>query len=239
MNLHDALEHLKAHRLFKQMERRAETGGDYSIDTALEVVQEIGRQRTPRFTVDADNRFAFVNFIKWLHGDVTMQALDPTTGETVQGNLYSGIYIAGGTGTGKTWCTEIMLEYAKLFKFPIKYGEKDGKLIWADFRADDIAAHYLEEVSVSYYKDLSALCIQDLGSEQGEAVAMGNRLNVLRSLLEWRGDRADKITLITSNYSMKNPMMAKQYGERVMSRLCEMCNYFEIKGRDRRKARIG
>ena len=237
INLQSALEHVKTHRCFQTVRRCKYTNGDYSTDAALAIVQEIGKQRTSRFTIDTDNRFAYENFIKWLHGDETMQALDPWTGEVVKGNLNAGIYIAGGTGTGKTWCTEIMRAYAVLFKFAIMYGDQQGTLVWRDARADDIAEHYVAETDIAPYKEVSALCIQDLGSEQSEAVAMGNRLNVLRTLLESRGDRANCLTLITSNHSMKNPLMAKQYGDRVMSRLSEMCNYFEIKGKDRRRNR--
>ena len=64
---------------------------------------------------------------------------------------------------------------------------------------------------------------------------MGNRINVLRQILEYRGDQTDKITLITSNLPMNHKRFIDRYEDRVSSRLNEMCNYFEIKGKDRRK----
>lgn len=235
MNLQSAIEHIKAHQFFHGVRRYRETGGDYNTATAMAIVEGLGRQRTPFFVIDKENRFAYENFIKWLHGDETMQALDPQTGAVIKGNLCGGIYIAGGTGTGKTWCTEIMRAYANIFRFPILYGQSEGVILWQNVRADDITAHFLATTEIIAYKEAAALCVQDLGCETSEAVAMGNRQNVMRTLLEYRGDRNDQITLITSNYSLKNPIMAQQYGERAMSRLVEMCNYFEIRGRDRRR----
>ncbi len=53
--------------------------------------------------------------------------------------------------------------------------------------------------------------------------------------LEYRGDRTDQLTLITSNLPMNHKRFVERYDDRVASRLNEMCNYFEIKGKDRRK----
>ena len=64
---------------------------------------------------------------------------------------------------------------------------------------------------------------------------MGNKLEVLRTLIESRGDRTDAMTLFTSNFPMSHKSIIDRYGDRVASRLVEMCNYMEIKGKDRRK----
>lgn len=235
MTMASALAQAQKERMFSGMTRRRAVAEDYSVDAALEIVMALGRQRTPRFVIDQHNRFAYENFVKWLHGDPTMQAIDPNTGKAVQGDFYRGIYIAGGTGTGKSWCMEIMAKYASLFKFPIAYGGQGGTLVWKTARAEDIVADFTRTTGIAPYKEVGALCIQDLGSEPAESVAMGNRIAVLRTLLEYRGDRSDCLTLITSNYSIKSAMLTKIYGERVASRLDEMCNYFEIRGEDRRK----
>ena len=81
------------------------------------------------------------------------------------------------------------------------------------------------------------ICIQDLGSEQMESLYMGNRENVIRRMIEYRGDRTDMLTLITSNLPMAHQKLEEKYGDRVVSRLNEMCNYLEIKGKDRRMLR--
>ena len=59
----------------------------------------------------------------------------------------------------------------------------------------------------------------------------------MRSLIEYRGDRSDCLTLITSNLKLGGDKLLNRYGDRVASRLSEMCNYFEIRGADRRKWR--
>ena len=117
-------------------------------------------------------------------------------------------------GSGKSWCLEVMLAYADLFRFKIKYGGDDARIWWRIARADEIVARFVETTSIDEYKKAKLLCIQDFGAEQLEAVAMGNRMNVLRTLLEYRGDRSDCLTMITSNYSLKNPTLTESYGER-------------------------
>ncbi|MCM1168817.1 MAG: hypothetical protein NC324_02660 [Bacteroides sp.] len=205
------------------------------MEESLKLVQEIGRQRNPRFVIDDDNRFAYENFIKWVHGDPTMKALHPETNKVIPADAYKGIYIAGNTGSGKSWAMEVMAVYASVMRFLIQYGEEKCCVGWRIARADEIVSRFVEETTIEGFIKCRMLCIQDLGSEPLEAVSMGNRMNVMRSLIESRGDRRDCLTLITSNYSLRNPALTEYYGERVSSRLVGMCNYLEIKGKDRRK----
>ena len=64
---------------------------------------------------------------------------------------------------------------------------------------------------------------------------MGNRRKVLRSIIEQRADRADRMTLITSNYPPDAEEIVQIYGYRVMSRIKQMCNVICLPGQDRRK----
>lgn len=207
----------------------------FEMSECLKLVEAIGKQRNQRFVIDEENRFAYENFIKWLHCDPTMKALHPETGDVIPGNLYRGIYIAGNTGSGKSWAMEVMQAYTMALRFLIQYGEEKTYLGWRIMRADEIVSHFVDNTTISDLIKIKILCIQDFGSEPLEAVSMGNRMNVLRSLLESRGDRSDCLTLVTSNFSLRNPTLTEYYGERVTSRLVGMCNYFEIKGKDRRK----
>ncbi len=211
-----------------------------NIQNELRVLEAIGKMRSPKFVIDDDNRFAYENFIKWLRGDKTMQALNPNTGEVIQGDLNRGIYIAGSTGSGKSWCLEIMQEYAQVLRLPIEFsGEEDTKpLIWNACRADEICREYAEEGDIQKYKTRPILAIQDFGQEPQETLYMGNRLNVLRQLIEYRGDQDGQLTIITSNLKLSGKKLEERYSDRVQSRLFEMCNYFEIKGKDRRKNQL-
>lgn len=207
----------------------------FTIEDCLGLVDRIGKARDQKFVIDSENIFAYENFIKWLHADPTMLALDPVTKEMIPGDLNKGIYIGGNTGTGKSWCCDIMRAYADLFSFKVKIGDRTRRIFWSTARAEEIVSEFVAKTNIEQYKNAPMLCVQDFGSEPAEALAMGNRQNVLRILLEHRADQTDEFTFITSNFSMCNPQLAAVYGDRVASRLYGMCNYFEIKGKDRRK----
>lgn len=212
---------------------------DYDLGNALDVVTTIGKARNHRFVIDEENRFAYVNFIKWLHADPSMQAIDPASGEITAGDLKKGIYLAGNTGTGKSWCLDIMLVYARIWELEIHFSDDKypRPLSWPAYRADDICHEYANTGQVHSLRGYPILGIHDLGQEPRETLYMGNRQNVLGQILESRGDRDDLITLITSNLRLSGELLRSSYGDRVQSRLVEMCNYLEIKGKDRRLAR--
>lgn len=209
---------------------------DYDMQESLAIVEAIGKSRNPAFVIDDENRFTYENMIRWCHCDTKMQAIDPVTKKVIPGGLKKGIYIAGNTGTGKSWCLEVMAAYAMAFGFVITLGETEKRMLyWDNVRADDICEEYAANGTFQNYKTSKIYGIQDLGSEPAESVYMGNRIEVLRQLLEYRGDRTDQVTLFTSNLPMNHKILVDRYGDRVSSRLSAMCNYFEIRGKDRRK----
>lgn len=232
VELKDILKEIKTRGLFASIKR---TRYDYDLDKAMAVVMQIGRARTPRFVIDDANRFAYENFVKWVMGDPSMRALDPVTKQPTQGRLTAGIYVAGGTGTGKSWLLEIMSALCLIDEPRITFGDNSRPLRWTNYRADTICDDYTAKGDIARYKTMQVIGIQDLGSEPPEGMYMGNRLPVLGSIIESRGDRADQLTLITSNLPLGNGKLKERYGDRVASRLIQMCNYFEIRGADRRR----
>lgn len=235
VNIDAAMEELDKTGSFATFLRYPER--EYDMNNALELVTRIGKKRSPRFVIDDDNRLAYENFIKWLHCDESMMSIDPITNKLVKGNLKGGIYIAGGTGAGKSWCLEIMLSYARIWNFKVQFplDANPRPLQWEIHRADDIAIQFARVGEVMRFRGLETLGIQDLGQEPKEAMYMGNRLNVLQQVLECRGDNKSLVTLITSNYAMGGKALQEAYGDRVRSRLIESCNYLVIKGKDRRE----
>ena len=209
----------------------------YDVEEALKIVEAIGKSRNPKFVIDDENRFTYENFIKWCHCDPTMKCLNPETNTVASGRLKRGIYIAGNTGSGKSWCLEIMLAYCAAFGFKIQFASDNNPrpLWWKITRADAICDTFMESGSIQTLKKFPMLGIQDFGSEQQETMYMGNRVDVVGNLIEYRGDISDEVTLITSNMSINGDKLKQRYGDRVSSRLVEMCNYFVIKGKDRRK----
>ena len=225
---------------FAKMTRFQYTSGNYDIENALKIVEAIGKTRKRNFVIDNDNRFAYENFIKWCHCDPTMKQIHPDTGEIVPGNLYSGIYIGGTTGSGKSWCLEIMRAYAAALNFKISFPktwEKDETrvLSWRIVRADEVCDTFADSGKMQEFKTCQILAIQDMGQEQEESLYMGNRVDAIRQLIEYRGDLDNQITLITSNLQMSGDRLLARYGDRVASRLRQMCNNLVIKGKDRRK----
>ncbi len=226
------LEDIKVGTLFPKIHRQK---FNYNIEKAREIVLAIGRAREANFAIDSTNIFAYDNFIKWLMGDPTMEALDPDTRLPVPGRLSDGIYVAGGTGTGKSWLLEIMAALCLIDKPVLLIGEEKRPLRWQNYRTDLICDEFTASGTVERFKQATVLGIQDLGSEPRESLYMGNRVPVLRSIIESRGDRTDCITMISSNYPINHPALEEIYGSRAVSRLASMCNYFEIRGDDRRK----
>ncbi len=209
---------------------------DYNMEEEMQIIEAIGKSRTPYFVIDDENRFTYENFIKWAHGDVTMKCIDPISRQIVPGRLNRGIYIAGNTGSGKSWCLEIMHAYCAAWNFKVLWGDdtEPRPLWWRTVRADALCDVWAEKGSIMEYKKQAMLGIQDFGNEPQESLYMGNRLDVVRNLIEYRGDKQDEMTFITSNLRISGDILKERYGDRVASRLSEMCNYFEIKGKDRR-----
>lgn len=232
IDISNILNEIKQRGLFQGVRR---VRYDYDPELALEVVLQIGRSRNPAFVIDNENRFAYENVIRWVMGDPSMLALDPTTKLPVDGRLEAGIYVAGNTGTGKSWLLEIMSAFCLVDNPRVTIGENTRPLRWVNFRTDYLCDEYATKGDISRYKSMPIIGLQDLGSEPRESLYMGNRLCVLGSVLESRGDRTDLITLISSNLPISHQRLEDTYGSRVTSRLRQMCNYFEIRGRDRRK----
>ena len=191
---------------------------------------------TMDFVIDKDNEFVYRNLVKWIHGDRTMQAINPVTKEIVRANMKAGLYIAGPSGTGKTMCLNIIRDYSQIIgaKVMIKPFEEKTSLVWKNYNASEISQEFLTKGDISDIEKHRVLCIQDFGCEPENVVYMGNKVNVLRNLIERRGDTKNRFTLITSNLPISHEYTKTRYEERVVSRLCQMCNYFELKGKDRR-----
>ena len=207
---------------------------DITCEESLYIIEETGKARTPKFTIDDENRFTYTNVLKWANGDKTAQALNPETRAKEAANMKAGIYIAGNTGSGKTWCLELLREYIAATSMKIVLNGDETPFSIFNIRADEISTTFAATGDLSRYVDVDILCIQDVGTEPRETLFMGNRVEVIRTILERRGDRCGKITLITSNFPFTHDAFRERYGDRVVSRLREMVNYYEIKGKDRR-----
>lgn len=209
---------------------------------AIERFLQYGRTFTPKFVCDKDNEWAFSQIICWAFADPAMQAIDPKSFaegnlQTTNGDLCKGLYICGPTGTGKSLALEVLGEFIRYVRPHARLCGEPQLIQWMCYRAADIwGAAAIDPHAIDWYKKFPILCIQDLGSEPAsDAVYMGSRREPLREILEYRGDRHDLMTLISSNYAIDSPEIHSRYGDRVASRLREMCNMLVITGKDRRR----
>ena len=231
MNINEVIARARKYGTIQSV-RRIKT--PYDMETAMAAVLMIGRAIIPHFVIDNENRWVYEQLIKWVHADDTMMAQEPTTKAQVKGRLNAGIYLAGNTGSGKSLALHIMSLYRNIYNTQVLINEESFCLAWHPIRVDQICDAYAKTGDIAKYKKMPILCVQDFGSEPSETLYMGNRLNVMQQIIEARGDLGDVITLISSNASVKNQTLFDRYGNRVISRLGEMCNYIELKGTDRR-----
>ncbi|MDO4722926.1 hypothetical protein [Porphyromonas circumdentaria] len=227
------LQMVRERGLFPLIERHAMNISQASYETAF---LEVARLLLPHgFTIDEHNRSAIFYLLQWLEGSPNAQQQDPESGVQCPANLSKGFYVCGPTGTGKTLVMNILSELCANLGITYRMGEQRFPLSWQSIRASTICMQYVREGRLDAFIEPRVLCIQDLGSEPREVLYMGNRVELLRTIIEERGDRHDCITHFTSNYRLAGQQLLQCYGIRAVSRLFEMCNYVEMKGDDRRK----
>lgn len=214
--------------------------GKYSIEGAKNCIMSLGSKVCGKqFVIDDSNESTILNIVAWLMNN-NFEAISPTTKGPVPGRLDKGIYLYGGTGTGKTALMDALRIIAQKDHLSYDYGLNRRNMVWSVARADDIAEEFMESGSISRWVEENCLLIDDLGAEPREMIYMGNRVNVLKRVLEARGDRKGIFTIILSNIPLGrlsdgSTPFVDCYGNRVESRIMEMCNYLYLGGEDRRK----
>ena len=183
------------------------------------------------YKIDDGNRFAITNCIKWLQGEPFEQNVIGVGG-TKKGNPNKGLFIVGNTGRGKTLLTKILRDYAMEIGVSFEIDGKSVKANWIPTNATVFTDKFMNGQDISEDKNRAILNIEDLGIEPISSQYMGNKCEVLKNIIEYRGD-TDNITIITSNY--RPDMLANKYGQRVVSR-AKALNYIIIDGKDRRES---
>lgn len=210
--------------------------GTVSIDYMMNLTKLLGERLVKNFVLDEDNKFVYENTLKWLFG-FPFKCVKSTDGRTiVDGNLYKGLYVAGNTGSGKSLLMTIIAAIGKCYDIFYEYDGEKIPITFADIRTDELCSEFILNGAeiVQKVKNTNVLCLNDFGSEPAEQLYMGNRMNIIRQIIESRADQMGKFTLITSNIPMQDAAIEEKYGARVESRLKQMCNYFVLAGKDRR-----
>lgn len=216
-----------------RLRKVARKESEYSSESFMQVFVGIGRMFAPGFVVDENNSFTYSGLVSWALGH-PFRCCSPDGRGVVDGDPTKGLYVYGGTGTGKSLALRVLNVMCQKSGLTVRFGSDAAVLGWDNTRAADIVDSYLRNGDLLEFTQSRIQCIQDLGSEPVETLYMGNRVNVLRQVLEARGDREDRLTLITSNFPLSDIGKPGMYGDRVASRLAAMCNFFFLGGGDRR-----
>jgi len=209
----------------------------YNMDVAKEIFAKIGQKRGIDYKIDNENEFVIENIIRWVFCDPEIKCLNPESKEEIPADLTKGIYIAGNTGTGKSLILEILSSYLSLRDSRAVFlGKIDRYLTYPYFTTTKVCDFYQNEGDLSQFIEAKTICFQDLGAntEQPETLFMGTRTKVMQTIIQERGDKRGLITFFSSNNGIIDPDTLKLYGDRGVSRLRKMCNYYELVGKDRR-----
>lgn len=207
-----------------------------NTDGLVEAFRQMGDVLWPGYMVDQSNKACIESLVKWLFADTSLKCIDTATHKSTAGDIHKGIYLYGPTGTGKSLCVKILRKMAYYFGVKIKADGEATGLAWQTVRCDDAVSAYVHGNSLEDYKNARVIFFDDLGTEPTEAIYMGQRLNVMRSIIEFRGDAGmSKLTIFTSNIPLDSPDLVSLYGDRAVSRLRQMCNFLVLGGKDRRR----
>jgi DNA replication protein DnaC len=136
-------------------------------------------------------------------------------------NLNKGILLTGPIGCGKTTLMTLMKHLAPADN---KFIVQPCRDISFEFIQDGYQIIHKYSIGKLYQSELRTYCFDDLGTENNLKY-FGNECNVMAEILLNRYDLfiSKKLkTHITTNLSANE--IEKQYGNRVRSRLRELCN---------------
>lgn len=141
----------------------------------------------------------------------------------------SGIYLWGPVGVGKTH-KAVQMMYSHAITSPEKMLFVSVPNLLSEIR-NSFGKDYVGESShelVKKYSNVHLLTLDDLGAEKTTDW-------VLQTLYTIINNRYNDVlpTIITSNYSLRE--LSNKIGDRITSRISEMCEVMKVNGRDRRQ----
>ncbi len=149
-----------------------------------------------------------------------------------------GMFIMGGVGTGKTTIMDGFSRNKKMCYKVIsaidmaQYVKDNGADSWKIFMRGSESPG----LETNFYQQYCGWLIDDLGTEE-VVNDFGNKLDVVANIVfAATGDNTGRYAgcfHFTTN--LNREMLEARYGQRVMSRLREMCNVVSLTGNDRRK----
>lgn len=152
-----------------------------------------------------------------------------------------GLWLWGDIGTGKSTMLEIIREYCRIVRPPVRYREKDHpkelrKDTWVyNFRitnASYVAGAFAKEgyPGLEEYIITPRQAFDEVGRECNPTGYYGNMENVFQYIMQRRYDlRHGDFTHVTSNLSPEQ--IGEIYGDHIYDRCFEMFNFVEMSGK--------
>lgn len=139
-----------------------------------------------------------------------------------------GLYLWGGVGTGKTYCAYALYKIMKANGLRVKIGNSAMILndIKDDFKYSARDPYYSSKFDEWIEYD-GIMIIDDLGVEKPTEWVLETFYNLINTRYEHKLP-----TIFTTNYSVEE--IEKRLGDRLASRLVEMCTIIRLEGNDRR-----
>jgi DNA replication protein DnaC len=139
-----------------------------------------------------------------------------------------GLYLHGPVGVGKTFIAYSLLRV-------IKENGVKGRLINSNLLLKEIREDYSNRAVDKFYQSKfdewidykGILIIDDMGAEKMTDWV----LDTFYSLINTRYEK-ELITIFTSNYNIEQ--MSERLGDRITSRMVEMCEFYKQEGEDLR-----
>lgn len=184
------------------------------------------------YKIGNSTKFLIENCVKWLFGQPFKTNIAGSN-KYKDGNLNKGIFVAGQCGTGKSLFFKLFKEFAKNFEQIFEINGKSTKPNWITYNAQELCNKYRNGENLEFLYNAPLIQIDDLGAEPLNSQYMGNKIELMREILEIREDK-NVVTFITSNLCPSSEEFEDRYGERLFSRM-KALNYFSLKGNDKRE----
>jgi len=215
------------------MEKKYRKVNYYYNSEILDKFKAIGDKLIGEFVIDKYNKFVIENIIRYYFGEEFLCNIIDSK-EKKEGKLNKGLFIAGECGTGKTTLMRIFKKFCKEYNQIFYINDKPVYPNWVSYNAQELCNIYRNGGNIESLYNAPIISIDDFGTEPESSQYMGNKIDVLREILEVRSDK-NVITFITSNLTPDDCITERKYGERLVSRLKEY-NYFALRGDDRRES---
>lgn len=204
----------------------------------LTIIEKIGSPLANNFVLTESDLMIYKSLLLYFHGSPEFEKIIPGY------SLKKGLIVRGGIGTGKTTLFKVFKIYYKQYLSNYSFHLFSTTTIVDNFIINGAIAlpshgihSFIRSVDgIPDFKQPIIKCYDDLGVEPKSANHFGNARNVIADIFLKRYDLFMKYgmrTFISTNLSPSQ--IEKFYGQRVRSRLREMCNEIIYEGEDRRR----